>query len=200
MLADQLSRSFPDIGRIGDRGLRELVAAQWRYVSEHGDPAHTDIERIPLHPSLPVERHGGLAAHVRAQMALALTLVPTYAKEWRVQLDLDHFLACAVIHDSAKVIEFVLREGSLVGTPGFDHAIEGARIAQRVGMPSEVVHMVAVHGYLGPRRLPRTAAAQIFQFMDPICLPVFPEDGKGAVERHLDLNGWSALPLPEDLA
>ena len=97
------------------------------------------------------------------------------------------------------MIEFVLRDGKLVATPGFDHALEAAKIARTLGMPAGVVHMIAAHTYLGPRRLPRTAAAQIFQFLDPICLPVFPEQGKGAVERHLEANGWVAPPAPPDL-
>jgi hypothetical protein len=54
--------------------------------------------------------------------------------------------------------------------------------------------MVEVHIYIGKRRLPRTREAQLFQFLDPICLPVFPEAGKGAVERHLEANGWSVEP------
>lgn len=200
MLADQIDRAFPDLAEVRDARLRDLARAQWRYVEEHGDPSHTDVERIPLTPTLPLDRYGGLASHVRAMMALARVVVPTYAKEWGTRLDLDHFLVAAVVHDSAKVIEFVPRGGVLAGTPGYDHAIEGARIAKEIGLPPEIVHMVAVHGYIGPRRLPRTAAAQLFQFMDPICLPVFPDGGRGVVERHLESNGWTATDLPEDLA
>lgn len=198
MLDRQLERSFPDIARIQDPKVRELCRAQWRYVGEHGDPSHTDIEMIPIHPSLPIATYGGLGSHIRGQMELAVVLVPFAKREWKLELDLDHFLACALVHDSAKVIEFVLTDGVLVPTPGFDHALEGAKIALAVGFPQEVAHMIAVHTYLGPRRLPRTAAAQLFQFLDPICLPVFPENGKGAVERHLEANGWS-VPAPAGL-
>jgi hypothetical protein len=199
VLEDQLGRSFPDLARIQDERLRDLCVAQWRYVREHGDPVHTDIEKIPVHPSLPAERYGGLASHIRGQMALSMTLVPTYKKEWGIDLDLDHFLACAVVHDSAKVIEFVRKDGALVATPGFDHAYEGAKIALVVGFPGELAHMVAVHTYLGPKRLPRTAAAQLFQFLDPICVPVFADSGKSAVERHLEANKFVVPAAPADL-
>jgi len=198
VLERQLDRLFPDLARVRDASLRAAVSDQWRYVSER-NPVHTDIERIPAHPSLPVERYGSLAAHIRAQMALSLVLVPTYAKEWKIDLDLDHFLVCAAVHDSAKVIEFFEEGGDLVATPGFDHAYEGAKIALQVGLPREIAHMIAVHTYLGAKRLPKTAAAQLFQFLDPICLPVFPEQGKSAVERHLEANKWAAPPAPEDL-
>jgi putative nucleotidyltransferase with HDIG domain len=188
-LADRLDRSFPNIARIRDARLRELVAAQWRYVSER-NPVHTDIERIPLHPTLPFETYGGLAPHIRAMAALAEALVPVYARDWGIDMRLDDFLAAAYIHDSAKVIEFVEKDGKLVGTPAFDHAVEGAKVAREVGFPEPIAHMVEAHIYIGRRQLPRTREAQLFQFLDPICLPVFPESGKSAVERHLEANGW----------
>lgn len=198
MLVDQLDTAFPDLAKIRDQGLRKAVRDQWRYVGEC-NPGHTDIELIPVHPALPIATHGNLVSHIRAQMAISQTLVPTFAKEWKIQFDLDHFLACALVHDSAKVIEFVQQDGTLVATPGFDHAYEGAKIALSVGFPREVAHMIAVHTYLGVKRLPRTAAAQIFQFLDPICVPVFPEQGKSAVERHLEANKWAVQPPPDDL-
>jgi uncharacterized protein YjlB len=199
VLERQLDRAFPDLGRIRDARLRELVAAQWRYVSER-NPIHTEIERIPLNPSLPIERYGDLTKHIRAMAALAETLVPAYAREWRIEMDVDHFLAAAYVHDSAKVIEFVERDGKLEGTPGFDHAVEGGKISLAVGFPRGIAHMVAAHIYIGTLKLPRTREAQLFQFLDPMCLPVFPEDGKSAVERHLDANGWTAKPAPADLS
>lgn len=200
MLDQQLEKAFPEIAKIRDARLRELCAAQWRYVGEHGDKVHTDIERIPIHPTLPVATYGGLASHIRGQIALSQTLIPLYAREWGIDLDIDHFIACAIVHDSAKVIEFTSKDGALVATPGFDHAVEGAKIARDVGFPHEVVHMIAVHTYLGPKRLPNTTAAQLFQFLDPICVPVVPEKGKSVVERHLDANGWKPQPTPPDLA
>lgn len=197
MLADQVERSFPEVARIRDGHLRDLVTAQWRYVSER-NPAHTDIERIPLHPTLPRDRYGGLASHIRAMAALAEALVPAYSREWGIRMELDHFLAAAYVHDSAKVIEFVERDGRLEGTPGFDHAIEGARIAAEVGFPSAVVDMIETHSYLGPLRLPRTREAQLLQLLDPMCLPVFPESGKSAVQRHLEANGFPVPVRPPD--
>ena len=198
MLADQVERSFPDIAAIRDPRLRELVVEQWRFVGSR-NAAHTDIEAIPLHPTFPIERHGNLASHIRAMATVARTLVPLYAREWRIELELDHFLVAAFTHDAAKVIEFVERDGELVATPGFDHAIEGGRIALAVGLPREIAHMIAAHMYVGRLVLPRTRAAQIFQFLDPLCLPIFPEQGKSSVQRHLEANGWTPPPEPADV-
>ncbi|MGH6943162.1 MAG: hypothetical protein ACREH6_02935 [Geminicoccaceae bacterium] len=198
MLEKQLDRAFPDLGKIRDEKLRGLVVDLWRTVSER-NPLHTDIERIPTHPAFPIEKHGSLANHIRGQMTIAQTLVPTYKREWGMDLSLDHFIACAAVHDAAKVVEFVEQDGKLVATPGFDHALYAGRLARDLGFPAELAHMIAVHTYVGPMRLPRTGAAQIFQFMDPLCLPVFPEQGKSAVERHLEANKWSLAAPPEDV-
>jgi 23S rRNA maturation-related 3'-5' exoribonuclease YhaM len=197
-LADQVQRSFPDLGRINSPGIRDAVVALWRHVSEQ-NPAHSDIEQIPLNTNRPIDTFGNLASHKRAMATIAQTLVPVYAREWGIALNLDHFLAAALTHDAAKVIEFVEREGQLVATPGFNHAIAGGRIAVAVGLPREVAHMIAAHSYGGPLVRARTREAQLFQFLDPMCVPVFPEHGKSLVDAHLASNGWIPRPEPPDV-
>lgn len=196
-LADQLDRTFPDLALIRQQALRRGVSDFWAYVGER-NPLHKEIEALPNHPTLPIERHGNLAAHKRAIGAMVRAVVPTYAREWGIELDLDHFLVAAFTHDAAKVVEFVQGEDGLVATPGFNHAVEGGRIALAVGLPGEIAHMIAAHMYVGPMLVPRTRAAQIFSFLDPLCLPVFPEHGKSSVQRHLEANGWTAPEPPAD--
>jgi putative nucleotidyltransferase with HDIG domain len=195
--AAQICQSFPGIASIGQADLRKLVTDVWEWLGTQ-NPIHYDPEAIPLHPSLPIAVHGNLAAHIRAMASMATALVPTYAEQWRVELDLDALLTAVYLHDAAKVIEFVERDGELVATPGFNHAIEMARIARRFGAPPAVTHMIAAHSFAGPLVMPRTREAQLFLFLDAICLPAFPEQGDGAVTRHLRANGWTAPPVPAD--
>jgi hypothetical protein len=198
LTAPAVQRAFPDLGRISDVRLRELVLELWRYVGER-NPIHDDPERIPITPSLPIERHGSLANHVRAMASVASALVPAYRREWGLELDVNAYLAAAYVHDAAKVIEFVQRDGALVALEGFNHALEAGRIARTLGFPEGIAHMIAAHSYIGPLVLPRTRDAQLFQFLDPLCLPVFPEHGQSAVERPLRATGWSAPPPPPDV-
>lgn len=195
--ADQVRQSFPRIEQISSSDLRKLVTNLWEWVSAR-NPVHSDVEAIPLHPTLPIQQHGNLASHLRAMAGLAPSLAQTYARQWDTQLDLDRFLTAAYIHDSAKVIEFVEGDGQLVATPGFNHALEGGRIAAELGAPPEIVHMIEAHSFAGPLVVPRTREAQLFLFLDVICLPAFPEHGEGAsaVERHLRANNWTAPDLP----
>jgi hypothetical protein len=191
----RIEATFPEISEIRDKRLRQLVGNVWEFVGSR-NPIHADPERIPLHPTLPPERHGYLASHLHAMAQVAERLVPTYERVWSIALDLDAFRTAVYIHDAAKVIEFVERDGQLVATPGYNHAIEGGGIARLLGAPESVAHMVEAHSFTGPLVMPRTREAQLFLFLDVICLPAFPEHGDGAVERHLRANGWTAPKLP----
>jgi hypothetical protein len=194
LTASAVERAFPRIADLRDERLRRLVMDLWAYVSER-NPRWSDIASLPLQPALPIKTYGNLAAHIRAMVRTAESLVPTYAEAWGIRLDLDTFRAAAYIHDAAKVIEFVERDGALVPTPGFNHAIECGKIVRELDGPETIAHMVEAHSFAGPLVVPRTREAQLFLFLDVICLPVFPEQGPSAVERHLKANGWDAPDL-----
>src|SRR5581483_4928863 len=55
--------TFPAIGTIADARLRSLSVDVWRYVSDR-NPAWSDIERVPLHPTMPIATHGNLVKHI----------------------------------------------------------------------------------------------------------------------------------------
>ncbi|HKW78466.1 MAG TPA: HD domain-containing protein [Candidatus Limnocylindria bacterium] len=195
-LAAQLEGAFPDLAGIAQPSLRTFVRDFWQYVNDV-NAQWRDLEAIPIFPSLPIDIHGNLANHIRAMARVAATAVPTYAELWRIELSLDDFLTAVYVHDAAKVIEFVRKDGELTAIPGFNHALEAGRIVRDLGGAEEIAHMVECHSFAGPLVVPRTRAAQLFLFIDPLCLPVFPEQGKGAVERHLDANGWRD-PMTKD--
>ncbi len=182
-------RAFPGIKDIRDSGLRKLSIEVWRYVSER-NPAWTDIERIPLHPAMPMATHGNLIKHVDAMVRISEALVPIYRELWKQDLDLDIYRAVSYVHDAAKVIEFSEKDGGVVGIPGYNHAVEAGRIVRELGGPEPLAHMVEAHSFAGALVLPRTRDAQLFLLIDPMCLNVFPEQGMGVVERHLKSNNW----------
>ena len=79
--------------------------------------------------------------------------------------------------------------------PGDKQAIAGGQVARQLGAPESLAHLVEAHAFAGPLVAPRTREAQLFLFLDVLCLPVFPEQGESAVERHLRANGWTAPQL-----
>ena len=195
-LATQVDRVFPAIASVSSDSLRQLVHDLWAFVSDQ-NPKWTDLRSIPLHPSMPIAQHGNLVSHVVGMARVSEVLVPLYEELWQQELDLDTYLAACYIHDAAKVIEFVERDGAITALPGFNHALEAGRIVRWLGGPEDLAHMVECHSFAGPLTLPRTRDAQLFLFLDPLCLNVFPEQGPGAVERHLKANGWEAPKTKE---
>ena len=188
---------FPGIGAITDKRLRQLSTDVWRYVSDR-NATWSDIEKIPLHPTMPMATHGNLTKHVRAMIRLAETLAPLYRELWQQELDLDTFRTAVYVHDAAKVIEFTQTDAGLQAIAGYNHAIEAGRIVRELGGPEGLAHMVEAHSFSGPLVMPRTRDAQLFLLMDPMCLNVFPEQGGPAVfERPLKANGWDAPPTLE---
>ncbi|HEV8671776.1 MAG TPA: HD domain-containing protein [Candidatus Limnocylindria bacterium] len=187
--ASAVDVAFPTISRIQNKILRLLVTDVWRYVSER-NPAWTEIERIPLHPTMPIAKHGNLVKHVVAMVRISEALVPIYRELWQQDLDLDMFRAASYVHDAAKVIEFSEKDGALTAITGYNHAIEAGRIVRELGGPEPLAHMVEAHSFAGALVVPRTRDAQLFLMLDPMCLNVFPEQGAGVVERHLKANGW----------
>ena len=101
---DHPTRVFPGVNEIRVPELRRLVVDLWSYVSER-NPLWSDLERIPLHPTLPIERHGNLVRHIRAMVRVSEALVPVYRELWQHDLDLDAFRAASYVHDAAKVID-----------------------------------------------------------------------------------------------
>jgi hypothetical protein len=193
---ERVRAAFPGIDAIGDAGLRALSLDVWRYVSER-NASWTDLARIPLHPTMPIAKHGNLVKHVIAMVRLSETIVPLYAELWGERLDLDLFRAACYVHDAAKVIEFTETKDGLSAVAGYNHAIEAGRIVRELGGPEGLAHMCEAHSFSGPLVMPRTREAQLFLLLDPMCLDVFPESGAGVFDRHLKANGWEAPPTLE---
>ena len=185
---DDVVHAFPAVNDIKDARLRTLVTDTWRHVSEK-NPTWSDIQRIPLHPTMPIDKHGNLIKHVLAMVRISETLVPMFRELWKQDLDLDTFRSAAYVHDAAKVIEFTEKDGKLEAVAGFNHAIEAGRIVRELRGPETIAHMCEAHSFTGPLVVPKSREAQLFLLLDPICLNVFPEQGLGVVERHLKANG-----------
>lgn len=188
---DHVVATFPGVYSIRDERSRELVFEVWRYVSDR-NRSWSDIARVPLHPTMPIETHGNLVKHVVAMARIAERVVTMYQDLWDQDVDPDVFRTAAYVHDAAKVIEFTETPRGLVAIPGYNHAIEAGRIVREVGGPETIAHMSEAHSFTGPLVMPRTREAQLFLLLDPLCLNVFPEQGTSVMDRHLKANGWTA--------
>src|SRR3954464_14526284 len=129
---EQVRAAFPGIDAIADARLRALSYDVWRHVSERNH-SWSDVARLPLHPTMPIAKHGNLVKHVVAMVRLSEAIVPLFAELWNERIDLDLFRAACYVHDAAKVIEFTETKDGLAAIPGYNHAIEAGRIVRELG-------------------------------------------------------------------
>ncbi len=194
---EALTRSFPQLEQISDPALRAVVHDTWELAAS-SSTLELELEELPISPTLPIGAHGTLAMHIRAMARVGLGLLDAYRTEFGIEMATDELLTAVYVHDVAKLLEFSFVGGRLTAAGGFNHALEGARLAARCDAPASVIEMVRSHSFAGPLVMPRTREAQLFLLLDGICLRAFPEDGDDAIRRHLRSNGWR-VPLPPDV-
>jgi putative nucleotidyltransferase with HDIG domain len=138
----ELIRLLPEIELIEDPELRAKVVRVWQLALERS--SFKTIEGIPF--TLLIEGlKDSLAEHTGR-----VTRCADAVAQVRGDLKRDVVLAGALLHDVGKVLEYTPAKGdgpvgkSEVGRL-LRHPVTGAAIAMEVGLPSEVVHVVAAH-------------------------------------------------------
>ncbi len=112
-----------------------------------------------------------LIDHVRAVTRLCIKacdeLAPFYSANG-VRFDRDTVVCGALLHDIGKWTEFCLVEGEAVHGPTADllrHPLSGALIADRAGLPTEIVHLISTHSFEGDRSY-QTAESAFVRALD----------------------------------
>ena len=156
-----LLQLIPEIEQIGDHGLREKVVLVWEVALERS--AFDDLGSIPF--TLLIEdlddtllEHTGRVT--RSAMASALA---------RGDLDMDIVLAGAILHDVGKVLEYEPGPGGTVVKSEMGkrlrHPVSGAALAQELGLPLDIVHIIAAHAGEG-NMVTRTPEAILIHHSD----------------------------------
>ena len=159
--SSDIQELFPEIERIGDHGLREKVVLVWEVALERS--AFDRLDRIPF--TLLIEdledtliEHTGRVT--RAAMAAA---------QARGDLDMDTVVAGAILHDVGKVLEYEPGPGGAVGKSEMGkrlrHPVSGAALAQELGLPLAIVHIIAAHAGEG-NMVSRTPEAILIHHSD----------------------------------
>ena len=142
MKPERIKRFFPEIGEIKDESLKEKVVRIWRLAIERG--GWKRIEDIPFTLLIPTKTT--LLEHTRRVTRMALSIAGV-----RKDVKRDILIAGGLCHDVGKLLEyekkgrrFVKRKSELLR-----HPISGALLAYEVGLPLEVVHIIATHSKEG---------------------------------------------------
>jgi putative nucleotidyltransferase with HDIG domain len=165
---------FPAVNTIEDNDLRERVLAVWGEAISQGNAGRgwTAAQLCAVPFTLLAGNNGmGFIDHLNscaAQcLAIAEVLETTYSRE--IPICRGVLLSGALLADVGKLFEFELDES---GHPRqsdagrlLRHPFTGVAIAQKHGLPAEVLHIIAAHSHEGDR-IERSIECIIFHHAD----------------------------------
>ena len=160
-----LDALLPEIGLIGDAGLREKVRRVWQALwakSEFDDFAAIPTSGEIAYPNLP---------HMRCVVALALGIADSFERFHGVKVNRDVLVAACLLQDASKVVEYRPKPGGgIEKTPigkAVPHAFEAARVALEHDLPLDVVHIIATHSPQAAR-FPTSLEGKIIYYADQL--------------------------------
>lgn len=164
--------TYPEIDTIKSDSLREQVVEAWILTLERSE--YDDLEAIPGMPLNEGPWAVGISnvEHTRSVAQLAASIAETMCSFCGLDVNVDHVVAGALCHDMGKYFEFTgLDDGTFVkgvwksSDAPVRHPIFSAAIAWEVGLPPEVIHIVANHAREG-EHIVRSKEANIVKYAD----------------------------------
>ncbi|GAB4283673.1 MAG: HD domain-containing protein [Marinilabiliales bacterium] len=156
------------LDKIQDKDLRTKTLDAWEMAAKQGGwTKPEEIEEMPF--TLLTECHGiNLIEHTiavtKGAAGLAKSIIETYNPPFEIDMDLIY--AGGLLHDVGKLDEFELVDGkyrkSFSGKCA-RHPFSGAIIASKVGLPLEIVNMIACHAKEGDGRPQRVETVLVHQ-------------------------------------
>jgi putative nucleotidyltransferase with HDIG domain len=181
-IRDEIRKLFPECEEIADAKLRAATVKAWVLGIERGGWKPSDIDFLPFTLLIP-ECDVSLLAHTRAVTRAAMRLGDVIAEFFSESLSInrDVLVSGALVHDVGKLLEFEKKQGFFVKSPSgalLRHPFSGVFLADRAGLPPEVVHVVAVHAHEGEGGY-RSAEAIIVNHCDFAVFESLKAKGKG---------------------
>jgi putative nucleotidyltransferase with HDIG domain len=135
---------FTELAWIKDESLRDKVVKVWKIAADRGKWHR--LQEIPF--TLIFENSGLLVDHTKRITALVRNVSNTRQET----LNKDYLVAGALLHDVGKLLEYELKDGKILKSTFGEkmrHPAAGAQLAEEVGLPKEVVHIIAAHSHEG---------------------------------------------------
>jgi putative nucleotidyltransferase with HDIG domain len=151
---------FSELIWIQDQDLRNKVVNVWKIAADRGNWQR--LQDIPF--TLIFENSGLLVDHTKRITALVRNVGNTRVEK----LNKDYLIAGALLHDVGKLLEYEVKDGKIMKSKFGEktrHPIAGAQLAEKCGLPKEVVHIIAAHSHEGDT-MNRTPEAIIIHHCD----------------------------------
>jgi putative nucleotidyltransferase with HDIG domain len=164
-----MNKIFPIIDKIKDSGLRQKTIKCWEEAIKRGGWQKADLEKIPF-TLLPAKHMVSLIMHTKTvtEAAVAMGRVIAEAYPNAIKIDMDILISGGILHDVGKVLEYALENGTFVKSKNgklIRHPISGAALAWELGLPDEVVHVIASHSFEGDKT-PRSVEGILIHHAD----------------------------------
>ena len=160
---EYIEKQFPELARIKDANLRKQTAQVWVEAMRRG--GWQNLDGIPF-TLLAGEVEETLVQHTRMVTNQAMLIA-----EHRKDLKWDYVVSGALLHDVGKLLEYASKEGKVGKSANgriLRHPVSGAGLAMVVGLPDEVVHIIASHSKEGDlvERTPEAVLINHCDFID----------------------------------
>ena len=168
-LSHAVEKLWPELAWIGNRDLREKVAATWVRAFELSPLTPEDLDHIPftlLVPNCPATfmEHKRCVVHIARRSAESM--IEFLGKG--LKIDLDTVIAGAILADVGKLLEYEVVDGRARQSQRGEllrHPFTGVALAMECGVPEAVCHIIAAHAAEGDL-VKRTTEAFIVHHAD----------------------------------
>lgn len=157
-MRDKVKKIWPEIEWIKNEELKEKTYLCWEYALQNSVLTAEDLEVIPFSLLLK-DCKITFMNHKRTAVQLSVDIAKRMKENFgdEIEIDMDVLIAGAILIDIGKLLEYDKIDGKLTTSKAgklLRHPFSGVAIADRFGMPPEVLHCIAYHskeGDLGKR-------------------------------------------------
>ena len=160
---------FPEFEEIKNEELRAKAIRATILAMEAGGWSLADADKAPV--TVNWDCSCNLIEHVRKVTNVCIHTYEEVAPFYKVNgvpFDRDTVVAGALLHDIGKWTEFALVDGKPVHSDTADlmrHPLSGAILADRAGLPLNIVHLIATHSFEGDKSY-KTAESAFVRTLD----------------------------------
>ena len=162
-----LAEQLPSINGINDSELRDLVIEVW--VRLWRESPYGDISEVPNFTRELSSGDETLIRHTNAVVKMSEAAAREFQVVYGVSLNYDNLLAGAILHDVDKLVLYG-RQGDSVELTELGrkvtHGEYGSLVAKQVGLPEQVVNIIASHSVVKRETLPASIEAVLVSCCD----------------------------------
>lgn len=162
---DYILSLFPAIRKIKDEDIRQKVILTWYNAWKRGNYSRIE-DAHQFEPARGRIVYSNVE-HTNQVCQACERMGEVLAEVLNLRVNMDHLLAGALLHDVDKMVIFK-RGGFSETGQGFPHAVMGATMARKEGLPEAVVHMIEAHSAKFSPHPPRSIEAVIMRQVDHV--------------------------------